>query len=365
MTITRYSILATILWSSLFCIICFLGRRSIFFIQHFGIRGLLILFASCLFRLLFPIELAVVKVINIPTILNPINDFFFTPQKDGIIIIHICVLIWVAISIVLLLRFVILYLVFFRKFSTMKCSTTEQVERVAKEVVSPKDSDKITIIISHIVSVPMVCGFQKAMIILPAMGYSHQELHFIINHEYTHWKNRDAYVRLLVALFCAIFWWNPFVYLLKFDMDNILEMKCDRGVIAGKEKAEVISYGETLLKFATGFDANKAPFVTSEFANDKAIKQRFHLLFQMPISHNRQNILAVFVSVILFGALFISYLFSFQSQYVPKESMMPNETMTFAENPDGTYIATFKDGNTFVVSEITKEDMEADLALHK
>ncbi len=53
------------------------------------------------------------------------------------------------------------------------------------------------------------------------------ELRYVLLHEYTHFLNHDTVVKLLVTLFCIIFWWNPVVYLLQKDLEQNLEIKCD------------------------------------------------------------------------------------------------------------------------------------------
>ena len=365
MTITRYSMFATILWSSLFCIICFFCRRSLFFIQYLGIRSLVILFACCLFRLLFPVELATVIVINSPSILNPIHDFFYAPIQGDLTTMSICIYIWIIVAFVLLLRFAIVYCQYAKNLSKMRYIATEQVYTIAKEVIG--DTSKIKITLSHMVSVPMVSGFHNATIVLPDITYSDQELHLIIEHEYAHFKNGDAYIRMLITVFCAIFWWNPVVYLLKYDLDNILEIKCDRSVIKSKKKAEIITYGEILLQFATVGIHNGAPFVTSEFSSDKAIKQRFNLLFQPSISIKRQRILIFFVTSFLILAWLCSYLFSFQSQYNTPQNIESAEAVSISEkaNADGTYTIAFEDGSFFYVSEETKQRMLTQKVIHK
>ncbi|MFR8818119.1 MAG: M56 family metallopeptidase, partial [Butyricicoccus sp.] len=62
-------------------------------------------------------------------------------------------------------------------------------------------------------------GVLRRYIILPDKTYTDAELHYILLHEYTHFLNHDTTVKLLVTLYCIIFWWNPVVYLLQKDLE--------------------------------------------------------------------------------------------------------------------------------------------------
>lgn len=73
-------------------------------------------------------------------------------------------------------------------------------------------------------------GVLRRYIILPDKMYTDTELYYILLHEYTHFCNRDTAVKLLVTLFCIVFWWNPVVYLLQKDLEQTLELKCDRAI---------------------------------------------------------------------------------------------------------------------------------------
>ena len=76
--------------------------------------------------------------------------------------------------------------------------------------------------------IPFGIGVFQKRIFLPDKEYSESELFYILKHEYTHFCNHDLVVKMLVNLFCCVFWWNPFVYLLQNDITEILELKCDR-----------------------------------------------------------------------------------------------------------------------------------------
>ena len=68
-----------------------------------------------------------------------------------------------------------------------------------------------------------------------------------ILHEYTHFLNHDTAVKLLVTLYCIIFWWNPVVYLLQKDLEQTLELKCDRAIAQTLNAQERTAYLRAIL----------------------------------------------------------------------------------------------------------------------
>ncbi|MBR1599718.1 MAG: M48 family metalloprotease [Lachnospiraceae bacterium] len=63
--------------------------------------------------------------------------------------------------------------------------------------------------------------------LIPTQAYSERELCNIIRHECAHLRKRDHMMVLVADFLCALYWWNPCVYLLKRDMERGLEMRCD------------------------------------------------------------------------------------------------------------------------------------------
>ena len=72
-------------------------------------------------------------------------------------------------------------------------------------------------------------------------------LHLILLHEWQHFRNRDQWSKLLCYLLCCVFWWNPFLWLLKNKMDQLLELRCDFSVLEKIDTFQQDDYYEMLL----------------------------------------------------------------------------------------------------------------------
>ena len=144
-------------------------------------------------------------------------------------------------------------------------------------------------------------GVIHKRIILPDKDYTEAELRYVLLHEYTHFLNRDTIVKLLVTLFCTIFWWNPVVYLLQKDLEQNMEIKCDLSVartLCSRERAEYLRTILTLMKQSDR--KHRIPFAAAAlFKNDAEaeIKERFEAVMAYSVNQHHLVINAIFVGV--------------------------------------------------------------------
>lgn len=174
-------------------------------------------------------------------------------------------------------------------------------------------------------------GVIHKRIILPDKDYTEAELRYVLLHEYTHFLKHDTVVKLLVALFCLIFWWNPVVYLLQKDLEQKLGNKCDLSVartLCSKERAE---YLRTILVLMKQSDRkHRIPFAAAALFKtdaDAAIKERFETV--MAYSANRRNRAASAVFTSVFTVLLIaSYTGSPQPQFAASLKVQSRRPLT-------------------------------------
>lgn len=78
------------------------------------------------------------------------------------------------------------------------------------------------------------------------IGYKGEDLQEIITHEQVHINQLHTIDVVVFELFCIVFWWNPFAWLLKREMKINLEYLADEGVI--KQGFDTQSYQYILLQ---------------------------------------------------------------------------------------------------------------------
>lgn len=253
MQITVYSVIMTVLWSNLLIILFSILQRKHRFLDICSVSGVILLYLFCVIRMFIPIEFSWVTIINSDQIFNALHKFFYTSVPlagfDGVKIIHLLTGIWIIVSIILLIQLVISYFRMNRDVAKLSCTKDEKLDEILMEIgQKEKKSLKVEVVKSPGVDIPLGVGIIQKKILIPDREYDKKDLFYILRHEYMHHKNQDLFVQLLVNILCVIYWWNPFVYLLRRDIEHSFEMRCDQMVVHGMSDEEIADYLETLLK---------------------------------------------------------------------------------------------------------------------
>lgn len=93
-----------------------------------------------------------------------------------------------------------------------------------------------------------IIGLLHPTIIFPENLVGKEE--YIIQHELEHFKNHDLWYKLLVDILCVIYWWNPFAYIMKRKVSDMLEVRTDFSVVENISKKEKITYVNNILLYA-------------------------------------------------------------------------------------------------------------------
>lgn len=109
-------------------------------------------------------------------------------------------------------------------------------------------------------------------IVFNSNRYSDVELENIISHEKVHSREKHSVDVLIARIFCAVFWFNPFVWLYKKAIIQNLEYIADRKAIQNIENKK--AYQMTLLKVVS--DQNYLPITNSFYQS--LIKKRIVML---------------------------------------------------------------------------------------
>lgn len=366
MQITIFSFLSALLWSSLLIVAIYLLRHTRFK-QHFGVLSMVLLYLFCAVRLFLPLEFPHTLIAADNVVYPHIYDLLtqeHTMLANKPLVLILCA-VWLLGFCVLLFRYV-----------RQCCKAIHSVERYAEPwdertnalLKQVQQQTRRTIKVHGYTATSVESAFGigviRKRIILPNKDYTEAELRYVLLHEYTHFLNHDTVVKLLVTLFCIIFWWNPVVYLLQKDLEQNLEIKCDLSVartLCSKERAE---YLRTILALMKQSDRkHRIPFAAAALFRtdaDAAIKERFETV--MAYSANRRNRVASAVFTSVFTVLLIaSYTVLPQPQFEAPKSTEP-QTVDF--NSDTAYIKQDHVGEYWLCIQneqpirLTEEDVE-------
>ena len=366
MQITIFSFLSALLWSSLLIVAIYLLRHTRFK-QHFGVLPMVLLYLFCAVRLFLPLEFSHTLIaaddVIYPYIYNLLTQKHIMLANKPLVLILCAV--WLLGFCVLLFRFARQYRKAIRSVEHYAEPWDERTNTLLKQVQQQtRRTIKVQGYIATSVESAFGIGVIRKRIILPNKDYTEAELRYVLLHEYTHFLNHDTVVKLLVTLFCIIFWWNPVVYLLQKDLDQDLEIKCDLSVartLCSKERAE---YLRTILALMKQSDRkHRIPFAAAALFRtdaDAAIKERFETV--MAYSANRRNRVASAVFTSVFTVLLIaSYTVLPQPQFAAPKSTEP-QTVDF--NSDTAYIKQDHVGEYWLCIQneqpirLTEEDVE-------
>lgn len=351
----------SVAWSSVFILLIHLFRKKQFFLNGFGLTTFVLLYICSIGRLFVAVEFPFTREIPVPEIYNRFYEAIRTEQigagayaLNGI---EAFLLLWVTVSIVLIAVY------FFRiqrqnnAVRTFRLIPNARAEAILAELQqSYGGKQKIQVSECSDISMPMGIGLFKKQILLPAASYTDTELRYILLHEYMHFHKNDLLILYLTELFCRLFWWNPLVYLLKADIRQILEIRCDLSVVTGMRKAERLEYLGTIgscISQSTKLKTGYAPLVSANLfrKNNKSeeMLERFKLI-AYPVKKNyfRFQVLCLVCAVLL---LFFSYSFVLQPQYQPlKDEVFTDENVGESGTLSG-YILAKQDGTYMFVDE--------------
>lgn len=370
-----FPFIMAVLTSSLLILLMFFLRKSKYFAGLFGVGFMVVLYIVCILRVALPIEFPEIQVIIRDDMLYVgIIDFFknSSPALGSLSFspLYILLGLWIIGSLILLTRFIVKTVKFRRKVIIQRNFATQEeldmLEKVKDKVFSkPK---RITLRKTDVVTETVNIGFFDKMILIPDIEFDAQELEIILRHECMHIKNHDMWIKLLVEIYCIIFWWNPFAYFLKLDLNNTLETKCDLSVIYRFSDIDTKAYAFTVAKFMSDEKDKSVPEVNSHFSksrNNKEAMKRIEAILENPPKKVRQIAAAAFTSVLVLSIFATSYVFIWQPFYgLPVEDKYELNDSALAADNTNSYIVKTVDGSYLFYFEnyppmpVTQEEID-------
>ena len=353
-------------------------RNQPLFLHSFGVHTIFGLYALCLFRTVVVLELPFTVSIGLNNMFSTGFETVWAAQisvgDSQIRVLPALCGIWTVVSVTLIVQFLWKSWKVSRKaewYSTNKDSRAERVlERVKNESWR---MPAVSVCICPTLDIPMGTGLFRHRICLPEHEYTQEEMYYILKHEYTHFCNRDLTVKFLVHLFCCVFWWNPAVYLLKKDISQILEIKCDIRATEKFSKRERLEYLLTIVRVlerAESTGRTQPPMLSTGLASRKNqgdTRERFRMITAVPRSISKLCQGAFWTLAVTLVVL--SYSFVLQPAFDPPvEEIYTDETAYevviengyIQQKQDGSFDLVLGDGT--IIPNINSDALEVYLA---
>ncbi len=358
MELTVWALTMAFLWSSLFCVLFFCFRRNTKLIASFGILPALILFVGFLLRVFLPVDFpGFTQVISQSDgWYLKINDFLLRWETPilGIAPIYLFIGIWVAGSAFLIVRFLVRYGRSAFLFAQMLEEDEGPLYQIAVEKAAAYHIKRLRIVRYAGLKSPAITGILHPTILFPDFQYTDKEIACVLDHELTHWRQRDQWVKLLVKITCYLLWWNPFVYLLDRNLNQTLEIRCDLSVTKDWGIPERKTYLETMIQTmecACHQKKQNPMSLSSDFfsSTGKKLGQRFDLVLQYRENKRRNRVVAAVTTGLFAALLVLSFAFVVQPAYEPPISDIVTDSNTKQLAPDNAYILRDADGKYYLV----------------
>lgn len=122
---------------------------------------------------------------------------------------------------------------------------------------------------------PMLIGFFRPMVLLPAQRWDLEDTQMILRHELTHHRRRDLWFRLLLLAARTVHWFNPLVYLMERAAVGDMEIACDSQVVHGRDLEYRRLYSESILGAIHAQRSRGTALSTRFLGGKRTLKNRF------------------------------------------------------------------------------------------
>lgn len=351
MHISIFSIWMTVLWSSLLILVFYILRKRLILIDICSVSGVIILYLFCMIRMMLPLEFPWTIIVSGGGFYRAMYSALSYEIGKRLSVGYILAGIWIAGTMIFIIRHTVQYYALRRCFNRFADCTDEKTNDTMKRI---DNSTKIKVLQTEAIDIPCCFGILHKRIALPAKEYTDDELYFILFHEYLHLNNRDILTKVLTNLFCAVYWWNPFVYLLKKDLNQSLEIRCDDIAVNGldkKNRADYLSAMLTVFKNAGLQNTQeKNSYVTQmiEKHTERLIER-----FRIVAKGNKKRVRTGKLSALVIAGVMLmaSYSVSIHPHYEAPMDEIETDENTHVIVPDDTYIIKKANGKYYLHTE--------------
>lgn len=121
----------------------------------------------------------------------------------------------------------------------------------------------VRLLASSSVSMPITCGLFRSVVLIPQNTdeWPEERRQVVLSHELAHVKRRDCLTQMLAQLACALYWFNPLIWIAARRLRVERELACDDYVLSTGTKAS--DYASHLLDLARGMRSSHLSSLTA------------------------------------------------------------------------------------------------------
>lgn len=217
--------------------------------------------------------------------------------------------IWLAVALGMLIRKITVYQSYIKyvKAGAEPVGDVALLDRLSVTAQQMGIARAIELSVNPHVSSPMLVGYFHPCIVLPCADVQEDKFCYMAVHELTHYKRRDILYKWLVQLTVCLHWFNPFVYLMRREMERACEFSCDEAVVAKMGYGHAADYGKTLLDTMTAAGTGREPLAALTMsANKELLRERLGAIMSCKKKTKAAGILTIgLTTCIALGAFFL------------------------------------------------------------
>ena len=388
MSISLYSVLTTFLWFNVFVLLLCILRWKLKILLGYQLFPLLLLIGLSVVRLLVPVEpffaLEVESTRVLPFLQDRSRVEVAAIGGQTVTVASLVILVLSAVSLALLVR---LFFLLHRKSSQLRQGARTDDPRLLAifQRVKAPSRRQCRLYVSDQCPGPCIFGVVRSHVLIPrelcALG--DRDLYYVLKHEWRHHLEYDVAVKLLIECLCCLLWWDPLVYLLRYNLNQTLELKCDAKVTREFQEEERLSYAEALMNTLRvcgrksvaqpGEAMLSIPFLGATLAKrrasaDEDLIQRFDVVLEVDRRDSKRAKRGIVAAMfLLFAASFCFVIQPFRlppddytadTSYEISTFQITPQTSVLVDNKDGTY-SLFVNGSYW--HDIGEEDITGEL----
>ena len=253
---------------------------------------------------------------------------------------YVCLFfIWSALALVLFVRKITVYQGFIQyiKAGNKEVSDIKILNLLSDCEEKLNIKTRVELSCNPLIASPMLIGFFRPRIILPAHELEDKELSYIFVHELTHYKQRDMFYKWLIQIVVCVHWFNPFVYLLEKEVNKSCELSCDEKVISVLDDTARREYGDILISFLKSNNLYKSSLASVTLTEGaEQLKERLGAI--MKFKKKSKGIIAItaIFSVLVCVCFFVTGAYAASpatnNNLVLKDNGKPNEVSIKTES---------------------------------
>lgn len=282
------------------------------------LRFLIVLLLAAGLRMLVPINLPVNIAIPDSGLINSISYLLYTEFfHTGLLVYQVVFLVSIVVSVILCIYKIWHYCNFCSHVKALAYSDealTTLLDGLSKDGKSATKALYTDAQVS-----PFVFGVFHPVIVIPAHVYTDEELKQVLEHELTHIRQHDLHIKVAFNILTAIFWWNPFIWMIRKKTDEAIEISNDLSLLRKMTEEERTDYASLIVKTtALQLYHGKDYSLSLATHGDPLIKRRVENLLNS--SSGRQTFTAVHAMVLIL-ILAVSFIVTPEPYGIPDDEL--------------------------------------------